>query len=124
MNYKFCTLGDFQSKNNNQACRQSTNNYSNKTYNTFSFRFISSHECLSSINQLNANKSLGPSCITAWALKDGMIQLVGPLTPADLKKAHVVPIFKKDDPKIPENYRPSSLTGALSKIFKNFCRNK
>ena len=35
-----------------------------------------------------------------------------------LKKATVTPIYKKDDPELPENYRPISISGALSKIFE------
>ena len=37
--------------------------------------------------------------------------------PCKLKKAIVTPIYKREDPELPENYRPISITGALSKIF-------
>ena len=38
--------------------------------------------------------------------------------PCELKKAIVTPIYKKEDPELPENYRPLSITVALSKTFK------
>ena len=53
--------------------------------------------------------------------------------PTSLKKAKVVPLFKKGDKKNPENYRPISLLSSLSKVFEkllfermvNFCeKNK
>ena len=41
-----------------------------------------------------------------------------------LKRAHVLPFFKKDDPEDPINYRPISLTGALAKIFEILLRDQ
>ena len=38
--------------------------------------------------------------------------------PEDLKKACVTPLFKKGNPEDPLNYRPISVTFALSKIFE------
>ena len=38
--------------------------------------------------------------------------------PCELKKAIVTPINKKEDPELPENYRPISITETLSKIFE------
>ena len=38
--------------------------------------------------------------------------------PIELKKAHVTPLFKKDDPVDAKNYRPISITCAFSKIFE------
>ena len=43
---------------------------------------------------------------------------------SDLKRAHVLPLFKKDDPEDPINYRPISLTGALAKIFEILLRDE
>ena len=34
-----------------------------------------------------------------------------------LEKTIFTPIYNKDDPKVPENYRPTSITGVLSKVF-------
>ena len=44
--------------------------------------------------------------------------------PDHLKRAHVLPLFKKDDPEDPINYRPISLTGALAKIFEILLRDQ
>ena len=74
--------------------------------------------------ELNVHKPLGSSSITAWGLCDGHSELVEPLTmifisffsqssfPTLFKKAIVTPVYKKDDPENPDNYRPISITGA------------
>ena len=38
--------------------------------------------------------------------------------PCKLKKATVTSIYKREDPELPENYRPISITWALSKVFE------
>ena len=38
--------------------------------------------------------------------------------PSTLKISRVTPIFKKDDPSLPKNYRPISITHTISKIFE------
>ena len=38
--------------------------------------------------------------------------------PKCLKVAKVIPIFKKGDERNPENYRPKSLLGSISKVFE------
>ena len=72
---------------------------------------------------------MGPSLIPFWALKDAREHIAEPLCflciqflfeqifPNDLKRSHVLPFFKKDDPEDPINHRPIFLTGALAKIF-------
>ena len=135
LNYKFATLGDFKTSfphKGDVACRNENfiRNLDSNFHFNFHFRFITKFECLRTIKTLNPNKPLGPTSIPAWALKDGAYQLAEPLTflinsfirenkfPSDLKKAHVVPLFKKDDPLKPENYRPISLTSSLSKLIE------
>ena len=44
--------------------------------------------------------------------------------PNDLKRAHVVPLYKKDDPEEPNNYRPISITPCLSKIIETILRDQ
>ena len=78
---------------------------------------------------------MGPSLILSWALKDASEHIAEPLFnqlfnqflteqlfPDDLKRAHVLPLFKNDDNSI--NYRPVSLTGALAKIFEIYLRDQ
>ena len=67
---------------------------------------------------------------TSWAKKDAKAALAEPLCylinqfitegkfPEDLKKACVTQLFKKGNPEDPLNYRPISVTSALSKIFE------
>ena len=69
-------------------------------------------------------KPQSPSDIPSWALKDDCNETYMHLTfvfnehlknsifPQKLKKAIVGPIYKKDDPEVPENYRPISITKA------------
>ena len=38
--------------------------------------------------------------------------------PKELKKAEIIPVYKKDNPLKKENYRPVSLLSHVSKIFK------
>ena len=81
------------------------------------------------IGSMNTSKPLGPSKISAWATKNAKAALAEPLGrlinqfntvekfPVDLRKACVTPLFKKGYPEDPINYRPISVTSALSKIF-------
>ena len=92
----------------------------------FSFRFVTSHECLRLLLDLNKDKPLGFSSLPAWALKLGAPEIAKPLCflfneylkaeqfPLQLNFAHINPsLFKKDDIDNPLKYRPSSLTPAL-----------
>ena len=38
--------------------------------------------------------------------------------PEELKKAEIIPVYKRDDPLKKENYRPVSLLPHVSKIFE------
>ena len=82
------------------------------------------------IHNLNCQKAPCLSKIPAWALKDGCNEIYTHLTflyneflknktyPCKLKKAIVTTIYKREDPELPENYRPISITGVLSKVFE------
>ena len=79
---------------------------------------------------------MGLSLIPAWALKDAREHIAEPVCflfnqflteqrfPDDLKRAHLLPLFKKDDLEDPINCRPISLTGALAKIFEILLRDQ
>ena len=79
---------------------------------------------------------MGPSNIPAWALEGSISVIAEPLCflinaflnegkfPSDLKQAHVCPIFKKGDTEDPNNYRPTSITAVLSKVFEKVIREQ
>ena len=104
--------------------------------NNFIFRCATTKEIFGILNNLNVKKLSGQSLIPAWALKDAREHIAEPLCflcnqfvteqifPDDLKRAHVLPLFKKDYPKDPISYRSISLTGALAKIFEILLRDQ
>ena len=130
LNYKFSTLGCFYEKISKIRQSPPTSTCKTRNNNKFSFRFITSAECKKEIHNLNCQKAPGPSKFPAWALKDGCNEIYTHLTflfneflknktyPCKLKKAIVTPIYKKEDPELPDNYRPISKTGALLKVFE------
>ena len=130
LNYKFSTLGCFYEKNSKIRQIPSTSTCNLQNNNKFSIRFITSAKSKNETHSLNFRKAPGPSKIPAWALKDGCNEIYTQLTylfneflknktyPCKLKKAIVTPIHKTEDPELPENYRPISITGALSKFFE------
>ena len=85
---------------------------------------------------LNKDKPLGPSNLPAWALKLGAPELPKPLCflfneylkakqfPSQIKFTHITPLFKEVDIDNPLNYRPVSLTHALSKVFEEYLKSK
>ena len=82
------------------------------------------------IRSLDTNKSMGPDGISARILKEGVDSLSYALTkifnksladsvvPDDWKLANVVPIHKKGNRELVENYRPISLTSVVCRIME------
>ncbi len=74
--------------------------------------------------------------LSMWLVKQCSEHLIRPLTqiincsfetgtfPKALKRAKVIPIFKKDLPSKTENYRPISILPALSKVFEKLFLNR
>ena len=132
LNYRFSKLGNYLGDYTSYIPQLDGENKNNE----FMFQPISLFECKKQIKNLNINKPIGPSKIPAWALKDAMNVIAEPLTflinafleegifPNHLKQAYVIPIFKKGDCEEPNNYRPISITPALSKIFENVLRDQ
>jgi hypothetical protein len=129
LNYKFITLGDY---NENQIEYPVKPYLYNKP--KFSFKLITDNEVLSYINKLDNRKPLGPSTIPAWAIKDAAkiltphicylinLSIINRVFPSQLKLADVTPVYKKGDKADPSNYRPISVTCAMSKIYERaFC---
>ena len=101
----------------------------------FSFRFFI-FECRKALNNLNKNRSFGSSTIPAWALIDGAHILAEPIclifngflkqnkVPSLLKFLNITLIHKKGDTETPLNYRPISMTPALSKVLEILIRDQ
>ena len=83
------------------------------------------------LNALETHKAAGPDEIPAQFLKE-FSELLAPsftvvfqaslnqcFLPSDWKRAYIVPIFKKGNRAIPNNYRPVSLTCICSKILEH-----
>ena len=103
---------------------------------TFRFQPISLFKCKTFLKQLNCRKPLGPCDVPACALKDCLNIIAEPLIflinaflaadefPSHLKSAHVFQIYKNGDTEDASNYRPISITSALSKIFEKFKKDQ
>lgn len=82
------------------------------------------------ISILPVNKAIGPDLISHKMLKATLFTVVKPLTllfnrsladntfPCSWKIAHVIPLFKKDNPSLVSNYRSVSLLSCVSKIME------
>lgn len=97
---------------------------------TFCKISIEEHEVSDIISILPVNKAIGPDCLSHKMLKSTLQSVVKSLTmlynrslsdrifPSFWKIAHVIPLFKKDDPSLVSNYRPVSLLSCVSKIME------
>ncbi len=82
------------------------------------------------LSKLDPNKATGPDGVGNRLLKEAAISIAEPLShlfnfclslghfPESWKLAHVIPIFKKNDPLLCTNYRPISLLPCISKVFE------
>lgn len=91
---------------------------------------IEEQEVIDIIKILPVNKAIGPDTISHKMLKSTLQSVAKPLCllfnksltenvyPNNWKIAHVLPLFKKDDPSVATNYRPVSLLSCVSKIME------
>jgi hypothetical protein len=91
---------------------------------------ITEQEVLAQLRSIDTTKSTGPDNISPKMLKLADLSIVPSLTrlfnlsltsesfPDLWKKANVLPLFKKDDAGLVENYRPVSLLSCVSKLFE------
>ena len=82
------------------------------------------------LSKLDIDKATGPDCISNKLLHEAALPLAQPLSellnfslslgkfPDTWKIAQVVPVFKKGDPLLCNNYRPISLLPCISKVFE------
>jgi hypothetical protein len=96
----------------------------------FSDFIIHSHDIFLILKALNPSKAMGPDGIHGKILKRCARSLAYPLSllfnlsfstgviPPDWKLASVVPIHKKGDKSLVDNYRPISLTSLVMKVFE------
>ena len=105
--------------------------YLNKQINsTFTFKNIDDIIVKKTINNLPTKNSCGYDDISSKLLKVIAPVIIKPLTllinlvlntglfPDKLKIAKVIPIYKKGDPQLFENYRPISLLPTISKVLE------
>ena len=100
-------------------------NSKNKDFDVFDIK----SDLMTILKSLNANKSHGPDGISGKILKKCHFSLAYPLSilfnlsfnlgqiPSEWKLANVVPVHKKGEKSMAENYRPISLTCLVMKIF-------
>ena len=105
--------------------------YMNNTISSkLTFHEVTELEIDNIFNSLTSKPSSGYDNISTRQLKKLKSYLLSPITiiinqmlntgyfPDNLKIAKVIPIFRKDDPSLCNNYRPISLLPAISKIFE------
>ena len=108
----------------------------NKPVTVFKFKPVTLDEVVQIIGDLKTKDSTGCDNISTRMLQKFSSELSLPLMiilnqcitsgifPAKLKIGKVVPIYKKKDPEVFDNYRPITLLPAISKIFERAICNQ
>ena len=127
----FINVGPNLIKNVAQPINETYRKYLNKSILTsFHFTLIDENHEAKVLSSLQTKNSSGHDGISMKLLKFLSPALLKPLTivinqslltgifPDKLKIAKVVPLHKKDDPSLTDNYRPISLLPSISKLFE------
>ena len=97
---------------------------------------ITTEDVIKAISLISSNSAPGPDKIPANLLKECKNELAAPLAifwtksmesgkiPSSLRKQTIIPIYKKENKSLPQNYRPISLTSHIIKIFERILRAK
>ncbi len=130
-NKYFANVGFNLSENIKMPRNKTFHNYLKHKYcNNFQFKNINEEIVLSIIDKLAPKTSCGFDGISSKLVKSIKVALINPITliinqmlntgifPDKLKIAKIIPIHKKDDETLFNNYRPISLLPAISKIFE------
>lgn len=98
--------------------------------NSFSLRKVEVEEVEKKLLQIDCSKGPGLDGLSPRFLHDAAAQIAPYIShifnlsvetgvfPNDLKRAKIVPLFKKGNSHDPGNYRPVSILGTVSKIFE------
>jgi hypothetical protein len=104
--------------------------------NIFTFRKINHAEVSKIIDDLKPKSSCGIDCISNKLIKLIKYEILSPLTliinqcidsgifPDKLKVAKIIPVYKKNENNLFENYRPISLLPSLSKVIERVMHNQ
>ena len=127
----FASVGPLLSSNIDKSNTKTIHSYlKQRIACSFEFECVDASLVQKYIDDLTAKSGCGPDGISSKLLKRIKNVLVDPLTviinqslctgdfPDNLKLAKVVPLFKKGNPHLLDNYRPISLLSTLSKIFE------
>ena len=133
-NHYFSTVGESLIKNSSQAHYTNDINYKKycvcSTPNSMFCEPVQIDELIQLISNLNNNKGAGPDNIGPRLLKEMTPAIIQPflyiinlslstgVLPDKLKLAKVIPIYKKGDHSLPQNYRPISILSIFHKIIE------
>ena len=127
----FVNVGPTLSKSIHVASNKSYQSYlTDQIACSFDFKLVTKDEIVKIVRELHPKSSFGQDNISTILLKAISMEIYETLTliinqslstgifPDKLKIAKIKPIFKKENPNIPDNYRPISLLPAISKVFE------